>query len=375
MKGIFWLGFLFVAVKMTSKLYLAYYPHAFVWQYFSVLKYWFVVIILVTSFDKVRNFVLRYYRKSEIVFLFILGLMVIGSLAAFSWKGQLNLRDDTVYYETGFDQLTYYSWSREILMDKKLFIEPTITFSKSFYLYFRSAQMAIFGDGTMWMDTAGVWMLMVLPVLFLVVVLLNNKSGWLMGITILLSVYWYLVMNGWFIRFVSNLSEMPAWFFIGLASILALDKKINQKWIYFLFLMSFLMRTMVVVYLPILLVLIYIKRKIEYKNLFVFGLTGILLIFLQSRIGVLNNVEIGNYATQNMSTNIVERIPQLIPSNYELVILLLLTISMLRKKSWLVLGIVLLSFVMQLPLFNNFYPQRNLFWLYWMLTVLAVGLW
>ncbi len=375
MKKILAVIFLFVVVKILSKFYLMYYPHAFVWQYYSVLKYWFVIIILALSFDKVRNNVLKYYRKSEIRFLVILGILVVGSLAFFSWNGQLNLKDDIQYYETGFDQLTYYSWSREILKDKKLFVEPTVTFSKPFYLYFRSAQMAVFGDGTMWMDTMGVWTLMTLPVLLLVVVWLNSANIWLLMMTIILSVYWYLVMNGWFIRFISNLSEMPAWFFMGLATILALDKKTNQKWLWFLFLLSFLMRTVMIVYLPILLLIIFLKSKIEIKTFIVFGFVGVGLIFLQSKFGVLNNIEIGNYAAQNMSANILARIPQLIPSQYELIVLLLLIISLIKKKSLLAIGIVLLSFALQLPLFNNFYPQRNLFWLYWMLTVLTVSLW
>ncbi len=404
---IFYFVSIFVFVKVLAFIYLKYYPHSFVAEYFPFIKYALVAIMFLYTFEYLWEKIVGLHERVGSKLFVGIFAMVIVSLYILSCLNGYSFRPESIYYSAGFDQLTYYSWSRDILRDKTFFIESTVVYSKPFFLYFKALMMMVFGDDNKVMDTFSHWMLLSLPLMFIIAFLIRlKKSGrtikerlmkvFGVELILLLTVYWNFMMNGWFIRFIENISEMPAWFFMGAATCLVPfvgkegDKKVIKAISIFVGL-SLLMRTTMIIYLPILLfgMLIMFKSfgwKLIKKLLPIgigLGLSG-LLILIHSKLGVITSNGVNKYFSDNTSISIglftiFERWHKLVPTGYELFIWVILIFSLIvntvivkrLNRIILFIGVIFITLIFELPMLSEIYGNRGLFWLYWMLSYLS----
>jgi len=410
LKFLFLFVSLFVYIKIFSIVYLKYYPHSFIREYFPVIKYLLIVLIFVFSFKYLWQKIKEYYLKFGHVVIFVAGLLFLLAFLIISSVNKFNFNVDTEYYPVGFDQRTYYSWAQDILKNKTFFVEPTIVFSKPMFLYFKALLMIIFGDKTIAMDTFTHWMMLILPILLVFTSLLSlsqvfqKRTKWyqeILAIELILAIgaYWYFVTNGWFVRFIAGISEMPSWWFMGIATIIiplmVFKNKKTVKLIGIFAGLSLLMRTTMIIYLPILFVSVFIllDDDFKFKNfkkllpIVIAVILAFCLVLIHSKLGTLGLSSVNQYFsdnttidTINLGTSLFSRWPKLLPSGYEILVWLFLAFGLLfnfvsKRKWWkiiLVFLVVLLTLLVQLPLLSDIYGNRSIFWLYWMLSSLVI---
>ncbi len=402
----------FVLLKIVGTGFLKFSKNAFALDNnMVIMKIAFFVLIIIYSSGIIRKLLQNLIKigqsQSIIIFLWMF-IVIFPSLLLVS----PSLRDGTELYLVGHDQLTYFSWARDIAQNKTLFVEPTVVTSKPLFLYFKSLTMVAFGDGNIFLDTFSYWILQSSLLLFMSTALFcifiyEKKTSVLETFTTVVlfsSVYWYLYLhvNSLFIRSMVPLSEVYTWPLALLAiSWLALLPFIEKTKITLWFVvsgiiwaMTLMFRTPNLIYfVPYFMLIFLIRNKLEFKQIIRFLIpsgTALILIVLNAVMGGLNIGSAAQYYQSNTTaamvsqSNIFENFKIMIPSGIDISVLVLFGIFLIQvfcsKKVRLsvktVMFCLFIFFVFaHLPLVTTGYYPRGVMLAYIMLPVLVLIYW
>ena len=377
-----------------------------------IMKIAFFALIIIFSSGIFRRLLQNLIKigQSHIIIIFL--WLFIGIFPVLLLSSVPSLRDGTDLYLVGHDQLTYFSWARDIAQNKSFFVEPTVVTSKPLFLYFKSLAMVAFGDGNIFLDTFSYWILQSSLLLFMstalfCILIYKKKTDTLESfatVALFSSVYWYLYLhlNTLFVRSMIPLSEDYTWPLALLAlSWLALlpfiDKAKTSFWFIIsgiIWAISLMFRTPNLIYfVPFFMLIFLIRNKIELKQTLRFLIpSGIafILITLNAVLGGLNTSSAAQYYQSNTTaamvseSNIFENFKIMIPSGIDISVLVLFGIFLIQvifsKSVKIIIKVILFSLFVffifaHLPLVTTGYYPRGVMLAYIMLPLLVLIYW
>lgn len=403
----------FVLLKIVGTGFLKFSKNAFALDHnMTIMKIAFFALIIIFSSGIFRRLLQNLIKigQSHIIIIFL--WLFIGIFPVLLLSSAPSLRDGTELYQVGHDQLTYFSWARDIAQNKSFFVEPTVVTSKPLFLYFKSLTMITFGDGNIFLDTYSYWILQSSLLLFMssalfCILIYKKKTDKLESIatTALFSgAYWYLYLhlNTLFVRSMIPLSEVYTWPLALLAlSWLTLlpfiDKAKTSFWFIIsgiIWAISLVFRTPNLIYfVPFFMLIFLIRNKIEFKQILRFLIpSGIAFIFitLNAVLGGLNTSSAAQYYHSNTTaamvsqSNIFENFKIMIPSGIDISVLVLFGIFLIQvifsKNVKIIVKVVIFSLFIffifaHLPLVTTGYYPRGVMLAYIMLPLVVLIYW
>jgi hypothetical protein len=405
-------------LEFVSLRYLKYYRNLFALDNSMVImKITFIILVILFSSNIFHQLLKKLIRSGQSQSIVLLLWFLVCLFPNLILRTMPNSRDNVEYYSVGNDQLTYFSWSRDIAKNKALFAEPTIVMSKPLYLYFKSFALSSFGDGNIFVDKFFYWIILSSLMLFfgtmIICLIIYRKkqsyfSDWVTaGFASYVFWYLYLHFNSQFIRNMVQLSEGQAWSLaiFALIWLLVLPFINKNKFKFWLVIsgiiwsltLSFRL-TMVIYLLPYLMLVILIRHKIELRKILWFFLPLFLIfaVFASNAIfGGYNPSSATHYYEVNAGVALsnglmskmniyLQNFKKVIPSHFDLPILIIFGFFLLKiildKKidqiiKILSIGFILIFVVSHLPLVPTPYYPRGVMFAYFIMPLLILAYW